>query len=57
MFEHLGNCHGEWTMLLGGIPIIGVWFKMMLARRAQRKLQESTKDEGCPCGHEGNEVH
>ena len=33
--EHLLNCHGEITALLaliGGIPVVGVWFRLLLAK-------------------------
>ena len=31
MFEHLLNCHGEWTILLGLMPswaLVPYWFKI-----------------------------
>lgn len=51
MIEHIGNCHGEITMLIGfltSIPFIGAWIR---AWRAKRKAKN------CPCGHEGGEQH
>lgn len=30
MIEHLGNCHGEWQLLLGllgAVPFVGAWLK------------------------------
>jgi len=32
--EHLMNCHGEWALVLGALPLIpfvGVWLKVKLA--------------------------
>lgn len=52
MIEHLGNCHGELTMLLsilGSIPFIGVGFRSW---RLKRKAKNN-----CPCGHDNGEQH
>ena len=40
MFEHLFNCHGEWTAIaafLGSAPLVGVWVRSKLGG----------KDESC----------
>jgi len=36
MFEHLANCHGEWTFLLtalSSLPFIGAWARAKLNSR------------------------
>ena len=44
MFEHLGNCHGEWSfllMLLTGLPFVGIWIRSKLSKKSS-----------CPCEHD-----
>jgi hypothetical protein len=71
VIEHLGNCHGELTMmssLLLSVPFLGVWLRGVFLRRRQNRasrfnhLDSSFRAQqqsrtSCPCGHEGGEQH
>lgn len=37
MIEHIGNCHGEWSLLFGSVPFIGIWLKAWLVKRHIKK--------------------
>lgn len=40
MFEHIGNCHGEWNALfamLVSLPVIGAWLRAKLHRKHKHK--------------------
>lgn len=49
MFEHLSNCHGEWTILCGGVGVLlsggAVWISMKLREWGQWLRKEPSTDE------------
>jgi hypothetical protein len=51
MFEHLGNCHGEISMLVAfvsSLPFVGVMVRLFFRRKPK---------SDCACGHDGGEQH